>query len=42
MSDKIKLEIVSAEEELFSDKDKVLVDISCDKILNILNQINTQ
>lgn len=30
------------EEELFSDKDKVLVDISCDKILNLLNQINTQ
>ena len=29
------------EEEFFSNKDKVLVDISCDKILNLLNKINT-
>ena len=30
------------EEEFFSNKDKVLVDISCDKILNLLNKINTR
>ena len=29
-------------EELFSNEDKIMVDIYCDKILNLLNKINNQ